>query len=443
MQDIEHNESNDATKMSPPFLSVVTRSCSRTELLTRNRKSLVTQIDPDYEHVIILDKKDKSFNENKHRVKGQYVFILDDDNYVSDVHFIRHLKNVVSQHKVDIILFKAHRKPFSQTLPSKRVWGKQPILGGIDSCCFVVKRAIWQRHIHEFGQPKHGGYLFIKALFDKGYSRYWVSKTMVMIPRIGSGKCRPTKAKVVPKAKKKIRVLSKPKKVVVSANIEKVYAQVTVVLTNYCTKMLTQEALRTMLLYYPKIPLILIDNNSKDDSTEYIKTVGKKYANITAILNKRNLGHGPAMNIGIRLAKTPYIFLYDSDASLKRAGLLEAMLAEFAKNPKKLYALGWLRKVDKFSGVSTTSGGMSYVHPHAAIIDRRKFLQLTPMEHSGAPCTGNMRTALAKGFQLKNFPIGNYVKHLIAGTRRRFGGHWKPGAAARPKAWKSKDCYPI
>jgi len=430
--------------MSPPFLSVVTRSCGRIKLLARNRKSLTTQIDPDYEHIIIVDDvgrglhtANKSLAKNKHRVKGRYVLILDDDDYVSDRSFIKHLKNVVSQHPVDIILFKAYRKPFSKTLPSKRVWGKQPILGDIGSCCFVVKRAIWQRHIHEFGQPKHGDYRFIKVLFDKGYSRYWVSKTMIMIPTIGGGKCRPSKVVVSPKAKKKA-------KVVVSPNVEKVYRQVTVVLTNYCTKALTNEAQRTMMLHYPKIPLIIIDNGSKDDSTEYVRLVGEKHFNITAILNERNVGHGPAMNLGIRLAKTQYVFLYDSDASLKRAGLLEAMLAEFAKNPKKLYAVGWLRKVDKFSGVSTGAKGkgiIDYVHPHAAMIDRKKFLQLKSMENSGAPCTANMRSALARGYQLKDFPVQRYVKHLVAGTRRMFHGNWKPRGAA--KAWKAKDQYPI
>ena len=426
-----------------PFLSVVTRSCGRAKQFARAKKSLMTQIDPDYEHIVIVDTvgrglhvANKSLNLNKHRVKGQYVFILDDDNYVSDRNFIKHLKNVVSQHKVDIILFKAHRKPFSETLPSKRVWGTRPILGEIDSCCFVVKRAVWQKHIHEFGQPKHGDYHFIKTLFDKGYSRYWVSKTMVMIPTIGGGKCLPSKVVVSPRVDKKTKVVASPK-------VGSVYAQVTVVLTNYCTKALTEEALRTMLLYYPQIPLILIDNGSKDDSTEYIRAVGKKHTNITVVLNEHNLGHGPAMNLGIRLAKTPFVFLYDSDASLRRAGILEAMLAEFEKNPKKLYAIGWLRNVDKFSGVPMKVKGMRYIHPHAAMIDRGKFLGLTPMENSGAPCTGNMRAALARGYQLKSFPLlQEYIKHLIAGTRRRFGGCWKPGAR-KPRAWKSKDCYPI
>lgn len=415
--------------MKMPFLSVVTRYCGRVKLFARNRKSLVTQIDPDYEHIIISDiqrrglhEANKSLNKNKHRVKGQYVLILDDDDYVSDRSFIKHLKNAAKQHKADILLFKMYRKPFSKTLPSKRVWGKQPILGEIGSCCFVVKRAIWKRHIHEFGRLRHGDYYFIKALFDAGCSRYWIDRTMIMVDNVSN----PTS------------------KVKVSPNVGKVYRQVTILLVNFCTKMLTNEARRTMQLFYPKIPIILIDNGSKDESTVYCRMVGEMHSNITTVLNKHNIGHGPALNLGIRLAKmTDYVFLYDSDASLKRAGLLEAMLAEFAKNPQKLYAVGWLRKVDKFSGVPMGAKGMPYIHPHAAMIDRKKFLQLKPMENSGSPCTGNMRSALAKGFQLQDFPVQHYVKHLIAGTRRMFGGHWRPGATVKPKTWKANKNYPI
>ena len=88
-------------------------------------------------------------------------------------------------------------------------------------------------------------------------------------------------------------------------------------------------------------------------------------------------------------------------------------------------------------------GGMDYIHPHAAMIDRGKFLQLTPMEASGAPCTGNMRTALESGYQLKDFPVQRYVKHLVAGTRRMFGGHWRSGATVKSRAWRANDQYPI
>ena len=413
------------------FLSVVTRSCGRARLLARNRKSLATQTDPDYEHIIIIDNEhkglheaNKSLVENKYRVNGQYVLILDDDDYISDRSFIKHLKNVIEQYKVATIFFKAYRKPFSDFLPSKRTWGKTPILGEIGSCCFIVENAIWKKFIGEFAKPRYGDYYFIKTLFDNGCSTYWLNRTMIMIDKVGGG--------------------DMPRKVMVSPDVEKVYPKVTVVLVNYCTKELTNEARRTMQLFYPKIPIILIDNGSNDESTLYVKTVGGLHSNITAVLNEKNIGHGLALNQGVALAKTRYVLFFDSDSSLKCGGLLEAMLAEFEKSPEKLYAIGWLRKVDRFSGVPMNGkGGMDYIHPHAAMIDREKFLELELMESSGAPCTANMRSALAKGFELRDFPIRNYVNHLEAGTRRMFHGHWKPGVTVKAKTWRADEHYPI
>lgn len=414
------------------FLSVVTRSCGRSRLLSRNKRSLAMQTDTDFEHIIIVDTEhkglheaNKSLEQNKHRVKGKYVLILDDDDYISDRSFIKHLKNVAAQHPVDVILFKAYRKPFSDFLPSKRTWGKAPVLGEIGSCCFAVKSDIWKKYIHEFAKSRHGDYSFIKALFDAGCSTYWINRVMVMVDKIGGG--------------------GMPRKVVVSPDVEKVYEKVTVILINHKTKKLTNEARRTLMAYYPKLPLILIDNGSSDESTLYVKTVGEMYDNITAVLNGKNIGHGPAMNQGIALAKTRYVFLYDSDASLRAGGLLEAMIAEFKKN-SNLYAIGWLRGVDKWSGVPTGKKGgnvISYIHPHAAMIDREKFLQLTPMENSGAPCTANMRSALTKGFELRDFPVQKYVTHLVAGTRRMFNGNWKPGATVKARTWKENEHYPI
>ena len=65
------------------------------------------------------------------------------------------------------------------------------------------------------------------------------------------------------------------------------------------------------------------------------------------------------------------------------------------------------------------------------------------MENSGAPCVANARSALAQGFELKDFPIQKYVKHLEAGTRRMFGGNWRPGVTVKAKTWRENEHYPI
>lgn len=110
------------------------------------------------------------------------------------------------------------------------------------------------------------------------------------------------------------------------------------------------------------------------------------------------------------------------------------------------YAVGWLRYVN-VDGVSTTSKDVSlycpYVHPYAALFDREIYVKLDPMRNLGAPCVFNMRDARDKGYQVASFPIEQYCKHLIAGTRRMWSGHWYPGDKQPSKTWNDKDSYPI
>ena len=47
------------------------------------------------------------------------------------------------------------------------------------------------------------------------------------------------------------------------------------------------------------------------------------------------------------------------------------------------------------------------------------------------------------GLKVVAFPVGDYVEHLVAGTRRMWSGRWdpKPGESAGP--WKEKGNWPI
>jgi glycosyltransferase involved in cell wall biosynthesis len=219
---------------------------------------------------------------------------------------------------------------------------------------------------------------------------------------------------------------------------------VTVIITNFKTKRLVRDALATMLKYYPHVPVLLVDNGSGDDSTKYIKQAGEVFKTVTSLLYERNLGHGPAMNEAIRVATTKYVFTMDTDCVVKKGGFLEAMLEHFQANPD-LYAIGWLRHVDRLSGVPAPNklGFMEYVHPSAALYDREKYLTLAPFSHHGAPATANMREAHEAGYKLLSFPISDYIHHLIAGTRRMYGGRWDPRASDAPGAWEEGRAWPI
>jgi glycosyltransferase involved in cell wall biosynthesis len=217
---------------------------------------------------------------------------------------------------------------------------------------------------------------------------------------------------------------------------------ITCVIVNFKTKHLTEKAVETFRKFYT-YPIVLIDNNSADESTEFCKNAFTKYTDVTLLLNNKNIGHGPAMHQAILLANTPYIFTLDSDTEILQGGFLEAMLNEFDKQ-SNLYAIGWKRYVNcnGVSGDPQQSNNLTpYIHPYAMLISKAKYLTLPQFEYHGAPCKDNMYAAHQANYGLIDFKLTPYIKHWIAGTRRLFNGKWD--SVDPPIVWNEKASYPI
>lgn len=72
------------------------------------------------------------------------------------------------------------------------------------------------------------------------------------------------------------------------------------------------------------IPIIIVENSDNSDFTTSLKT---KYKNIKCILSNKNLGMGSGNNIGIKAAKTDYVFIINPDVVLENDALSELLLA--------------------------------------------------------------------------------------------------------------------
>jgi len=83
----------------------------------------------------------------------------------------------------------------------------------------------------------------------------------------------------------------------------------------------------------PGFELILVDNNSKDDTWSVIQSLQKKYPNIKAIHNNNNLGFALGNNNAQKIAKGDYICYLNND-TLPQWGWLERMVDVLEKNPK-------------------------------------------------------------------------------------------------------------
>lgn len=180
-----------------PFLSIVTRRYKRPKMLRTNIISVACQTSRDWEHIFITDGEgrgilwaNQSLYHNRHRVRGRYVLILDDDNCLAYSGLVEDLKVLVNSLEPgpDIIMVKEDQ--ILRTLPDN--WEKYPTFGHIDTGCFIIRNELWQRHIEVFGQPNGGDYTFISTLFamvdSNGWLVSWFDKVAVRVQKVSRGK---------------------------------------------------------------------------------------------------------------------------------------------------------------------------------------------------------------------------------------------------------------
>jgi GT2 family glycosyltransferase len=202
---------------------------------------------------------------------------------------------------------------------------------------------------------------------------------------------------------------------------------ITALIVNYRTLEVTRRAVESFREHYPRLRLLLIDNGSGDESSAYLLGLRESEGSVEVVANERNRYHGPAMDQGIRLARTRFVFTLDSDCEVFAGGFLERMLAAFEDDAT--YAVGELRYKNRFGytyGYDARAqpekrGRIPYIHPYAMLIDREKYLGLRPFIHHGAPCIRNMASAKHAGYTVVSFPIYDFVLHHAEGTSADHG----------------------
>lgn len=89
---------------------------------------------------------------------------------------------------------------------------------------------------------------------------------------------------------------------------------VSVIMTCHNTEEYIEEALNSLLLQtYPNLEILVIDDNSSDNTFAIVERMAKAYGRIKAHRLNVNLGTYYAKNLGITKAKGEIIFFHDSD----------------------------------------------------------------------------------------------------------------------------------
>ena len=93
---------------------------------------------------------------------------------------------------------------------------------------------------------------------------------------------------------------------------------VSVIVPVYNTEMYLQECIGSILEQtVPVYEIILVDDNSNDNSASICDRYAESYSNICVIHKEKNEGLSAARNTGMRVAQGEYLLFCDSDDKLK------------------------------------------------------------------------------------------------------------------------------
>lgn len=108
------------------------------------------------------------------------------------------------------------------------------------------------------------------------------------------------------------------------------YSNVSIIIPNYNNQKLLENLLNSLVDVIDFSRIIIVDNNSSDNSVSLIKN---SYPDIQLIENNSNRGFAAAVNQGINEVKTEYVFLLNNDTRIEK-NTIKYLLKTINSNPQ-------------------------------------------------------------------------------------------------------------
>ncbi len=181
-----------------PIVTVITRHMQgRQRMTTHLRRSLEMQTYTEWQHHLITDPNpagsgvawaNRQLASLPVTAVGDYIYVLDDDDYLTDPMLFAALASIREQHNPDLIFFK-FRWPHGHFLPGPTAehWKAKPEMGHIGMPCFMVKRAVYLKHCAAFAVERYADYEFLKVVQNQGYSEFWYDRIVGQVGRVSHG----------------------------------------------------------------------------------------------------------------------------------------------------------------------------------------------------------------------------------------------------------------
>lgn len=118
-------------------------------------------------------------------------------------------------------------------------------------------------------------------------------------------------------------------------SVKNIFPKVSIILLTYNQLEYTKECINSIIdkTAYPNYEIVIVDNNSSDDTPNYLKEIDEQYKHVKVILNSENYGFAKGNNIGIQACDGEYIILLNNDTVVTR-GWLSGLTKHFERNEK-------------------------------------------------------------------------------------------------------------
>ena len=120
------------------------------------------------------------------RIRGEYVMLLDDDDFVADgSFFLRLSEHVHANHKPPVVIVKMDMGD-DRVLPEQ--FGGEPVCGHIACSCYIVRKDIFVKYIESFRNSYDGDFWFIKDVWDGGEQFTYLPIVATRVGEVSHGK---------------------------------------------------------------------------------------------------------------------------------------------------------------------------------------------------------------------------------------------------------------
>ena len=173
--------------------------------------------------------------------------------------------------------------------------------------------------------------------------------------------------------------------------------------------------------------MTFIMNNSdpNHECTDVAKEMEHRYSNVTVVHYGVNHGHGWAVNDGMGIKETDYVYYFDSYINMNKGGALEGMMKLMNDDTYGIGKIIYTSMVGQNVRRNFKGEKLRFLYGVVGLLNRNTYFKFHHWTKFGLPAWKAMVDIHKNGKPnraLKNFPIMNYVKHLSGGTRSRFGG---------------------